>query len=56
MDQGKGAEHMKKRNFIQHIKKLYFMETTTDFKNSCSVLQNIQVKTVEWEDGNTYPV
>ena len=54
MVQGKGAEKMK-QNIHPEYHKVIFLDTTTDFKFLSGSTKSSS-ETMEWEDGNEYPV
>ena len=54
MVQGKGAEKMK-QGIHPEYNKVIFLDTTTDFK-FLSGSTRTSNETMEWEDGNEYPV
>jgi large subunit ribosomal protein L31 len=55
MDQGKGAKNNMKQDIHPNYQPVVFMDSTTGFKFLAGSTKGSQ-ETVEWEDGNTYPL
>jgi large subunit ribosomal protein L31 len=55
MIQGKGAKKTMKQGIHPEYHPVVFMDSTTGFKFLSGSTKTSQ-ETVEWEDGNTYPV
>ena len=55
MDQGKGAKKRMKQDIHPNYQPVVFMDSTTGFKFLSGSTKGSS-ETVEWEDGNTYPL
>ena len=55
MDQGKGAKKGMKQDIHPNYQPVVFMDSTTGFKFLSGSTKGSS-ETVEWEDGNTYPL
>ena len=55
LDQGKGAKKPMKQDTHRNYQPVVFMDSTTGFKFLSGSTKGSS-ETVEWEDGNTYPL